>query len=143
VIKENSIRYELGYPHPPERVWRALVDPAELAGWLMPSLGFAAVVGQRFTMSCDPFGEIDAEVLECDPPRRLALQWLATFGKTLVTFELAPAGPGTLLTLVHSGWADTASGYRDQFDSGWQAKLGDGLLAVLGRGGRAGAGQPG
>lgn len=131
MIRDNAVVYEVSYPHPPERVWRALVDPAELAEWLMPSEGFAAVVGQQFTMSCEPFGVIDAQVLECDPPCRLSLQWTAGFGMTLVTFELAPAPPGTLLTLVHSGWQDLASEARDQFDSGWHGKLRERLAAVL------------
>ncbi len=37
MIKDNAVVYELWYPHPPERVWRALTDPVELAQWLMPS----------------------------------------------------------------------------------------------------------
>lgn len=130
MIKDNAVVYELRYPHPPERVWRALTDPAELAQWLMPSRGFAPVAGQRFSMSCDPIGEIEAEVLEIDPPRRLVLRWDAAFGTTTVRVELAAAGAGTALTLVHSGWGE-ATAARDQFDSGWTGKLGPGLLAVL------------
>jgi uncharacterized protein YndB with AHSA1/START domain len=137
VIKDNEVVYELVYPHPPDRVWRALAVPGELAEWLMPSRGFAAVTGQRFMMSCDPIGEIEAEVLEADPPRRLSLRWVAAaFGTTVVTFELsAAAAGGTLLRLVHSGWADATTAARDQFDSGWDSKLGAGLRAVLGRAG--------
>jgi uncharacterized protein YndB with AHSA1/START domain len=133
VIKGNAVVYELVYPHPPERVWRALVEPGELAQWLMPASGFAAVAGQRFTMSCDPFGEIEAEVLAADPPRRLSLRWVnAAFGSTVVTFELSAVADGTLLRMEHGGWADAAAAARDQLDSGWHAKLGAGLRAVLG-----------
>jgi len=39
--------------HPPERVWRALVDPELLAAWLMPT-DFAPVVGHRFTFRASP-----------------------------------------------------------------------------------------
>jgi uncharacterized protein YndB with AHSA1/START domain len=129
MIKGNEVVYELRYDQPPERVWRALTDPAELARWLMPSAGFAAVAGQRFTMSCDPIGDIDGEVLAADPPRRLTMRWVAAFGATMVDIELAPHDGGTLLKLVHSGWAGETA--RDQFDSGWHGKLGDGLRAVL------------
>jgi uncharacterized protein YndB with AHSA1/START domain len=74
VIRDGAVVYEAVYPHPVQRVWRALVDPAELAEWLMPSAGFAPVVGQRFIMACDPFGEIEAEVLECAPQAAAALE---------------------------------------------------------------------
>jgi uncharacterized protein YndB with AHSA1/START domain len=134
VIKDNAVVYEITYPHAPERVWRALTDAAELADWLMPSRGFAAVPGRRFAMSCEPFGEIEAEVLEVDPPRRMSLRWSAVFGTTVVTFELAAAGTGTLLTMTHGGWG-AATAARDQFDSGWHAKLGEGLRDVLARDG--------
>jgi uncharacterized protein YndB with AHSA1/START domain len=132
VIRDNAVVYEITYPYPPERVWRALTDEAELADWLMPSRGFAAVAGRRFVMSCDPFGEIEAEVLEVDPPRRMSLRWRAVFGTTLVTFELVAAAGGTRLTLLHSGWEDGITA-RDQFDSGWRGKLGLGLAEVLAR----------
>jgi uncharacterized protein YndB with AHSA1/START domain len=71
VIQGRSVVHEVIIPHPPERVRRALVDPDELAAWLMPN-DFAPVVGRQFTMSCDPYGIIEAEVLELDPPRQLS-----------------------------------------------------------------------
>ena len=132
MILGDEVIYELYFPHPPERVWRALTDPSELAEWLMPAPGFAPVAGQRFTMSCDPVGEIDAEVAEIDPPRRLVMRWKAAFGTTTVSVELTAAGTGTSLRLVHSGWGE-ATAARDQFDSGWPVKLGTALPAVLGR----------
>jgi uncharacterized protein YndB with AHSA1/START domain len=132
MISGGAVVYELVYPHSPERVWRALAEPAELAQWLMPSAGFAAVAGQRFTMSCEPFGAIEAEVLAADPPRRLSLRWVnAAFGSTVVTFELSAVADGTLLRMEHDGWTDAAAAARDQFDSGWHAKLGSGLRSVL------------
>lgn len=133
MIRDGAVVHEAVYPHPVRRVWRALVEPAELAEWLMPSQGFAPVVGQRFTMACDPFGEIEAEVLECEPPRRLLLRWNAAFGVTEVCFTLSPAGNGTRLTLIHRGWDDSAAAIRDQFGSGWDGKLGERLLALLHR----------
>jgi uncharacterized protein YndB with AHSA1/START domain len=130
VIQGQSVVHEVTYPHAPERVWRALVDPDELAAWLMPN-DFLPVVGHRFTMHCDPWGAIEAEVLEIDPPRRLACRWVASFGETSVTFELSPAGVGTRLRVEHSGWGKSNSADRDQFENGWTAKLNAGLTAVL------------
>jgi len=133
VIKDGAVVYEVRYPHSPQRVWRALVEPLEQADWLMPSVGFAAILGNKFTMACDPVGEIAGEVLEVDPPRLLTMSWTAPFGTTIVSVTLAPAADGTALTLVHSGWAPAASAARDQFESGWRDKLGSGLATVLDR----------
>lgn len=35
MIRDGQIEHEEKYPHPPERVWRALTDPAELGAWLI------------------------------------------------------------------------------------------------------------
>jgi uncharacterized protein YndB with AHSA1/START domain len=32
----EAIRTDSFFPHPPEKVWRALTDPEVLASWLMP-----------------------------------------------------------------------------------------------------------
>jgi hypothetical protein len=98
----------------------------------MPATGFAAVVGRKFTMACDPFGEIQAVVLEVAPPRNMTWEWTAVFGTTVVSFELAAVGGGTLLRMVHSGWEHETPEARNQFDSGWNGKLGQDLAAVLG-----------
>jgi len=45
----RRIEHEAVYPHARERVWRALVDPAELAAWLMPT-DFAPDVGHEFSL---------------------------------------------------------------------------------------------
>jgi uncharacterized protein YndB with AHSA1/START domain len=46
VIIDGRVVHEIDYPQPPERVWQALVDPAELGVWLMP-IDFTARVGAR------------------------------------------------------------------------------------------------
>jgi uncharacterized protein YndB with AHSA1/START domain len=130
VIQGQSVVHEVTYSHPPERVWRALVDPDELASWLMPN-DFTPVVGGQFTMSCDPYGTIQAEVLELDPPRQLSCRWVASFGETLVTMRLTPTDGGTRLRVEHRGWADTNAADRDEFDHGWTAKLTTRLTEVL------------
>src|SRR5581483_9801759 len=65
-------------PHPIERVWRALTDPAALAAWLMPN-DFQARVGVTFRMTYPPDpalrGRVDIQVLALEPPRRMAWAW--------------------------------------------------------------------
>ena len=131
MIEDNAVVYDIVLPGTPERLWRALVDPRELAAWLMPARGFEPVAGRRFTMDCDPFGEISGEVIEVTPHARLSMRWIGSFGDTIVTFDLAPEAPGTRLRLTHSGWDEAGAAFRDQFGGGWHTKLGEGLAALL------------
>jgi uncharacterized protein YndB with AHSA1/START domain len=132
MIQDQSVVHEASYPHPPERVWQALVDPEELALWLMPN-DFLPLVGRPFTMECDPIGQIQAEVLEMDPPRRLCCRWVASFGDTVVTFELTRIPEGTQLRVEHRGWSQENTADRERFESGWTEKLADRLRRVLDR----------
>jgi uncharacterized protein YndB with AHSA1/START domain len=129
MIEGESIVHEVTYAYPPERVWRALVDAGEVGAWLMAN-DFEPEVGRRFTMDCDPVGQLQGEVLEVIPPRRLSYRWIGAFGDTVVTFELTPTEGGTHVRLEHRGWNDGNRADRDQFDGGWPAKL-DGLRRVL------------
>jgi uncharacterized protein YndB with AHSA1/START domain len=131
MIRDGRIEHEAHYAHPPDRVWQALVDPAELATWLMPN-DFAAEVGHRFEFDARPaLGVIAGEVLEIDPPKLLRCRWSGVFGATIVRFELTPTGDGTRLTVEHSGWDAEHRGKRDGFDQGWIDKLNTDLPAVL------------
>ena len=89
-------------PHPVEAVWGALTDAAAISDWLMATTGFEPRVGARFRMKTQRLsadGWVRAEVLELDPPRRMAWAWSADGGAapTTVTFELTPEGGGTRL----------------------------------------------
>ena len=67
----EAIRTDSFFPHPPEKVWRALTDPELLASWLMPN-DFEPRVGHQFTFRTDPVpahdfdGIVRCEVLELD-----------------------------------------------------------------------------
>jgi uncharacterized protein YndB with AHSA1/START domain len=127
-----TIEHVAVYPHSPARVWRALVDPDELAKWLMPT-DFAPEVGRAFVLQTGDahIGDIDAEVLELDEPRLLRCRWSGVFGDTEVTFELAPEGDGTRLSVRHDGWTEPPAPERAGFDGGWKQKLDEDLPRVL------------
>jgi uncharacterized protein YndB with AHSA1/START domain len=127
-----AIEHEAVYPHSPERVWRALVEPSELAAWLMPT-DFAPEVGKEFKLETGDahIGTIHGEVLEIDEPRLLRCRWTGGFGDTEVTFELSPEADGTRLSVRHDGWSDPAAD-RAGFDDGWKQKLDQDLPRVLG-----------
>ena len=129
---DRRIEREAVYPHPPERVWRALVDPNELSAWLMPT-NFAPEVGRDFVLETgQELGTIRGEVLEIDEPRLLRCRWSGVFGDTEVLFELFPEPEGTRLRVQHDGWDDPAIAERAGFDDGWNQKLTQDLPRLLG-----------
>ncbi len=106
-MSTNSIRHDVLYPYPPERVWATLTDSATLARWLLPN-DFEARLGHCFIFTAAPqadwSGIIECEVIELDEPRRLAYTWRGhpSLPATLVTFTLEPRARGTRLRLEHT-----------------------------------------
>jgi uncharacterized protein YndB with AHSA1/START domain len=94
----GALRFERRYPHPVEKVWRAVSEPAELAHWFPCSVSYDELrVGAplRFVFP-DEVGamEMDGEVTALEPPRLLAFTW----GPDELRFELEPDGEdGTVL----------------------------------------------
>jgi hypothetical protein len=67
-IDRFTVQYVRVFPHPIERVWRALTDPAELALWCMPAT-IDLRVGGAYTFQGEAWGHI----LALDPPRLIKL----------------------------------------------------------------------
>lgn len=103
----TTLRVERVYPHPRDRVWRALVDRDLLAQWLMPN-DFAPRVGHRFTFRTDPGpgfdGIVHCEVLELVEQQRLVLSWAAGPIDTRISFTVSDAAGGTRLLVEQSGF---------------------------------------
>jgi uncharacterized protein YndB with AHSA1/START domain len=129
----NTIRREVSFPQPRDRVWQAIADRATLAEWMFPN-DFEPRVGHRFTFHVPPNPKmkfdgmvIHCEVLECDPPGRLAFSWTAGgLTDTRVTFHLEPDGGGTKLILEHTGFVITPSFGEQAFkgaEYGWAKML--------------------
>ena len=78
--KIKTLRKEVFYPYPREKVWAALTTPQALAEWLMPN-DFEPVVGKRFQFRVDGMmnysGITDCEILEVEPPERLVFTWVS------------------------------------------------------------------
>ncbi|RKS05622.1 uncharacterized protein YndB with AHSA1/START domain [Nocardiopsis sp. Huas11] len=119
----------------PERVWRAVSEPAELARWFPASVEGELRVGGhlRFTFTEDPAEAGDGgegQVTEFDPPRVFGFLW----NRDALRFEVAREGTedgGTLFTLTHVAGGGalgrlTAAGTAH----GWDTCL-DALEAVL------------
>jgi uncharacterized protein YndB with AHSA1/START domain len=108
----NTIQREILVPQPREQVWRALTDSTALAEWMFPN-DFAPHVGHHFTFRVPPNPKVGfdglivhCEVLECEPPNRLAFSWSAggPVVNTRVSFRLEPEGDGTRVLFEHSGF---------------------------------------
>ncbi|HEY2638024.1 MAG TPA: SRPBCC domain-containing protein [Solirubrobacteraceae bacterium] len=121
------LRFERRLAHPRDRVWRALTEPGELAGWLAVAqldLRPGGAVELRWQNAGRHIGR--GTVTELDPPRLLAYE-LDVHGH--VRWELLAEGDGCLLTLT----VDAALGPDDAPKrlAGWHTHLGH-LEALLG-----------
>jgi uncharacterized protein YndB with AHSA1/START domain len=104
------------YPHPIEKVWRALTDPALIARWTKEGLGgraegFSAVAGTKFRFVAKPQpwwrGFVECEVMEVRMPSLLRYSWVGDEGDTpsLVTYQLESIAGGTRFTFDHTGFS--------------------------------------
>ena len=110
-----EIRIVRDYPHPPEKVWRALTDPALIPRWTSTGAGgrpegFAPTVGTKFRYVAKPkpgwSGIVECEVLESDEPTLLRYSWADPGGGevTEVTYRLEAHGNGTRFSYEHTGF---------------------------------------
>ena len=104
----ESIAFEFDLHHPPEKVWRALTDPALLAQWLLPVVDLELEPGSAFTFKAPPQpgwdGSVKCRFLEIEAQRKLSYAWVVGDMDTVVTFTLTPTASGTRLSLVQSGF---------------------------------------
>jgi uncharacterized protein YndB with AHSA1/START domain len=64
-----ALRFERRLAHPVERVWRAIVDPAELERWFVAPVDWTPALGEEFGSPAAPGRE---RITELDPPRLIA-----------------------------------------------------------------------
>ena len=127
---------------PPERVWRALTDVAELSEWFQVTIeGHIAPGSELWMTSVLPqhAGQRwPVRILELTPPRRVVWQWhpgevdpardYSREPQTTVTFTLEPSEQGTRLSLAETGFdalalerrakafADNSQGWTEVLD---------------------------
>ena len=101
--QHGEIRLERVYTQAPSKVWRALTTPELVARWWAPG-DIRAEVGHRFAMDMGQWGTQPCEVLEVELERRFSYKFAEPTLNTVITWELAPEGTGTRLTLIHQGF---------------------------------------
>jgi len=130
----RTLVIERVFPHPSEKLWRALTESPLLAQWLMNN-DFEPVVGRKFQLRSEPVpnwnGVIDCEVLIVDPLKKLSYSWSTLGLGSVVLFTLTPAEGGTQVRMEHSGFRpDQEAAYKGA-TYGWQ-KFFAGLERVVG-----------
>ncbi|MBK1783081.1 SRPBCC family protein [Prauserella cavernicola] len=96
-----QIRFERRLRHAPERVWQALVDPAEQGRWL-PGVTIEARVGGAAVYDFGDEGRAEGTVLTVEPPSVLEHSWSWPGEEdSVVRWELRADGTETVLVLLH------------------------------------------
>jgi uncharacterized protein YndB with AHSA1/START domain len=119
-----TVRVERRYPHPIEKVWRAVTSPDHLSQWFPSPVDIDLRPGGSMTFGTfggTPPATGTIEAIEA--PRTLSFTW----GTDRLTFELTPDGDGTNFALTHS--FDERSG-APSFATGWELCLA-GLRSLL------------
>jgi uncharacterized protein YndB with AHSA1/START domain len=134
----DAIVSEIEIAAPPERVFKALVDSAQLMQWWNSDqckTEFFEMDARRggkwrfgtskSTLNVNGVNQFSChgEVLEYDPPRALAYTWIANWHDdksraTVVRWELSPSGEGTKVRVTHSGLAQENVARKD-YSGGW------------------------
>jgi uncharacterized protein YndB with AHSA1/START domain len=135
---QDALVSEIHIAAPPERVFKALIDPKQVLKWWTSddcqiedfamdprSGGHWRYDTKQTKMSVNGINKFhcEGEVLEYDPPRVLAYTWIANWHehpaqRTVVRWELAASKGGTLLRVTHSGLA-TLPVSRKDYSGGW------------------------
>lgn len=98
----------------PEKVFRALTEPAALNQWIAKDARVDARIGGRFDLGWKAEGDVEhegaaMEILELERDRKLTISWPDWRGDTSVptqsvTWLLEPDDGGTRVTLIHAGF---------------------------------------
>jgi uncharacterized protein YndB with AHSA1/START domain len=129
----RTLVIERVFPHPPEKLWRALTENPLIAQWLMKN-DFEPVVGRKFQFRSEPMpswdGVIDCKVLIVDHLKRLSYSWSSLGLDSVVLWTLTPAEGGTHVRMEQSGFRPDQQAAYQGAKYGWQRFFG-GLERVL------------
>ncbi|MYM88522.1 polyketide cyclase [Rugamonas sp. FT82W] len=114
----RTVVVEREFPHPPEKLWRALTQPHLIEAWLMKN-DFQPVSGHHFNFRAD-WGSVDCQVTEVEPIRTLAYTWNAIGLESVVTWTLEATAGGTHLRMEQAGFRPDQEQAYQGAKYGWQ-----------------------
>lgn len=136
----DRIERTLDLPHPPERVWAALTTADGLGTWFGNAAEVDLQVGGLVKLAWDSGDAATLTIVRLEPPHAIGWTWGISGlpegdpRRTYVEFTLQPAGTGTMLTMVESGFAQVPGDGHDKAyadnTGGWTHELGE-LVAYL------------
>ena len=114
------LRFERHLPKPPDAVWQAVTDPAEMRAWFPTRIEIDEWrVGAKLTHYFDDqpdVGPLDGTVLEWDPRRRVSFTW----ADDTISFQLSMApDKGTIFVLTE----ELSASHAARNAAGWDACL--------------------
>ncbi|GAA4541525.1 SRPBCC family protein [Pseudonocardia xishanensis] len=119
-----SVRIERRYPHPIEKVWRAVTEPEHLSSWFPSPVELELRPGGPMRFAAFAEGEGGTgRVTTVEPPHRFEFRW----GAEEIRIELSESGAETVVVLTHV-FDDRPLGAS--LAAGWGACLA-GLAAVV------------
>jgi uncharacterized protein YndB with AHSA1/START domain len=137
----DRIEKSIDIAAPPERVWQALTDFEEFGAWFRVKLEGPFVLRGtslgRITYPGYEHLKWEVRVVAMDAPRLFAFTWhpnavdpdqdYSAEPQIRVEFRLEPAGEGTRLTVVESGFDALPADRRDEAlrsnTSGWEEQV--------------------
>jgi uncharacterized protein YndB with AHSA1/START domain len=137
MMSKRTVEKVLEFQASPERVWKAITDPAELSMWFGDRTELELRPGGEGFMAWNSHGSFAVRVEEVDPPQRLVWSWVHepdvpfdAAPSTRVEWTLTPReGGGTTLHLKETGFL-TDKHHQDN-TGGWDEELGE-LVQLLG-----------
>ncbi|HWM74449.1 MAG TPA: SRPBCC domain-containing protein [Nocardioides sp.] len=124
-MEYGSIEREIRIDATPEVVYEVISSPEHMQEWWPDEAELEPVPGGTGRITFGDSSSPDAKcetlaVVEADPPRRFSFRWVHDEGvpltsakSLLVTFDLIPAGAGTLLRFSETGFRE----------KGWEAAV--------------------
>jgi uncharacterized protein YndB with AHSA1/START domain len=131
----DRIERTVDIAHSPAKVWAALTTAEGLSAWFGQEASIDLRLGGSGRMKWDSGFSVEMRVERVEEPTVFGFTW-HIFGlpeddprRTYVEFTLEPAGAGTRLTVVESGFAQlTEDAHRSAYGGntkGWASELGE------------------
>lgn len=114
-----TLGFRRRFRQPPETVWEAITDPEQLRIWFLARAKIDPRLGGMMELVQGPSNlHIRGTILVWDPPRVFEHEWNVDPGKyvpqgerSVVRWELARDGEGTLLTMTHRNLSERTASF--------------------------------